>query len=347
MLSVPISAYFNNQAFGSSPGEADFDGTGQSYVAQSLKLSDSYQSPKSGIDYQLASYLGEGKPDNVICRGQTIPVSKGRYFSANLLVASDKLDTLLPSNITFTYSSNKTVTTELRAKPWWSILTLYKGDIILPSRFTTNGTDFNTTHIFEWTVPLLPSEDLVSVTFPNFTTGTRRIHVFSMSLLQVTGVQVQYVRPTQKSKDGRQLVEIGIDNAGPDWVSGPGLNVSLSGSGITTVEPGFVKRLRPGDQKRVVLVVSGQGISDVEVSLDGGNISCTASFTGIDFGLKEWTSDLKSLNEHESPEWFNGAKYGIFIHWVGARTCIPHAQTERPCRGHTLYLDGVILHLTR
>ncbi|KAL1853360.1 hypothetical protein Plec18170_005357 [Paecilomyces lecythidis] len=35
----------------------------------------------------------------------------------------------------------------------------------------------------------------------------------------------------------------------------------------------------------------------------------------IELGLTEWTSDYDSISRHESPQWFDDDKYGIFIHW--------------------------------
>lgn len=42
-----------------------------------------------------------------------------------------------------------------------------------------------------------PSKSLVSVTLPDTSNDTSRLHVFSMSLFQGTGPQVQFIRPTQ------------------------------------------------------------------------------------------------------------------------------------------------------
>lgn len=233
-----------------------------------------------------------------------------------MLIASDLRDTIVAGNVTLNYADNTTSSAEMRAKPWWSFLTLYKGDIILPYRYTTNSTNWNTTHIFEWTGPIDTSKTLTSITLPETTnTTTGRIHVFAASLYQGSGVEAQYLRPTQKSDDGVQIVEVGINNAGSQWVSGEGIEISIEAPGVTTVEPAYIKRLMPGDQKKVNIGVTGAMNGTARVVISGKDCNMTASFEDVQIGLLEWTSELDSLTMHESPEWFNGAKYGIFIHW--------------------------------
>jgi alpha-L-fucosidase len=129
---------------------------------------------------------------------------------------------------------------------------------------------------------------------------------------------VQSVRPTQKWLDsGAQAVEVTINNAGTECVSGTGLNVTVAGEGIKTTAPGTLKRLCPGDQKTVTVGVEGTPNKTIsaEVLLDDGVSPSKVTVDDLDFGLLTWTSDLGVLAKHESPEWFDDAKFGIFIHW--------------------------------
>ncbi|KAI9740399.1 MAG: hypothetical protein M1834_004979 [Cirrosporium novae-zelandiae] len=315
---IPLTNYFNNQAFGSFPGEADFDGSNQSYPAKELTFNGTFTSTHTGISYLFPGYQGLYANDNIICQGETISVPTDSYFSVQFLVSTDLGDTIVSGNVTFNYKDNTTSTAELRAQPWYAFLTLYKGEIILPFRYTTNNTNFNTTHIHEWVAALEPGKQLESISLPetsNTTTG--RIHVFSMALWKGAGVDVQYIRPTQKwSGNQTQTVEVGISNAGEDWVSGNGIEIVIEGSGIKTVSPGKIKRLRPGDQKRVNVEIIGSGnLSAIVKIKKSSTVSSTFTFPSVQFGLQNWTSDLDSLTKHEAPDWFSDAKYGIFIHW--------------------------------
>lgn len=248
--------------------------------------------------------------------GQTVAVNPAPYFGAYLLIASDLAS--MAENVTFTYTDGSSTLSEVRSEPFYSFLTIYKGEIIMPSYFTNNDTNFNTTHIFEWSGSLDYSKTLESVSFPdttNLTSGSR-LHVFAMSLWQGTGIEVQFLRPTQKtSGNGVQIVEVVVNNAGPEWIRGAGVEVTIEGDGITTVEPGYIKRLSPGDQKRINVGVTGSGNVTANVVFTGTNSTKEYSFGEKEFGLQDFTSDLSSLTKHESPEWFDNAKFGIFIHW--------------------------------
>ncbi|KAJ9145094.1 Glycoside hydrolase family 29 protein [Pleurostoma richardsiae] len=318
--SVPldISAFFNNKAFGTRPGEAAFDPSYQSYPAPTFD-SHHFKSPDTGLQYNLPGYNGPDRPDNLICDSQVIAVKPGKYFSASFLVAGDVESATVSGNVTFAFTDNSTSQYELRSLNWFSFLTINRGAIIFPSRYTSNGTNYNTTHIFERTASLPWDKELASITLPRTTnTTTGRMHVFAVSLWQGHNVSVQDLRPTQKwTGSGAQVIEVTLNNAGTECVAGPGLRVSISGHGFETTEVGHVKRLCPGDQKVVKVGLEGHSSAATKalVVLDDGLHSGTFIFHGVEIGLSEWSSDLTTLAKHESPEWYNNAKFGIFIHW--------------------------------
>lgn len=175
------------------------------------------------------------------------------------------------------------------------------------------------THIFERTASIPSGKDLTSITLPTTTNSTEgRLHVFAVSLWKGSSLEVQSVRPTQKwLESGAQAVEVTVNNAGTECVAGDGLNVTISGVGIKTVTQGVIKRLCPGDQKTITVGVEGSPNKTIsaQVLLDDGVSPSKVAVDGLDFGLLTWTSDLGVLAKHESPEWFDDAKFGIFIHW--------------------------------
>lgn len=316
-LPLDLTNYFNNKGFGTYPGEAAFDPLNNSYPAPTFAPNGTYTSTQTGIVYDFPGYRGPIKPDNVLCTGQTINVSSGEYFSASILVASDVELETVSGDITYTYTDNTTSTSELRSLPWWAFLTINRGEIIFPYRYTTNDTNHNSSHIFEYTGALEAGKSLRSITLPSTTnTTTGRLHVFAVSLWSGSEVQVQDVRPTQKwTGNGTQIVEVTVNNAGTDCVAGLGLNVSVTAPGVKTVEQGSIKRLCPGDQKRVNVAIVGASNGTMVVTLDDGLLKMDTSFRDIQTGLIEYTSDSASLAEHEAPDWFDEAKFGIFIHW--------------------------------
>lgn len=234
-----------------------------------------------------------------------------------MLVSSDVELETVSGNVTYVYSDNSTSVSELRSLPWFAFLTINRGEIVFPYRYTANGTNFNTSHIFEYTSSLDAGKALTSIILPHTTnTTTGRLHVFSISLWKGSSVQVQSIRPTQKWVDNStQVVEVTINNSGSECVDGPGLNISISGTGIKTERPGFIKRLCPRDQKRVNLGVTGTSNTSLTVFLDDGVVKQTQLYPDVNIGLSDYTPDSKSLSLHESPDWFDDAKFGIMIHW--------------------------------
>ena len=317
-ISLDLSPYLNNKAFGQVPGEAAFDHLGQSYQDPEFE-SDTYTSHLTGIDYHLPGYTGPDLPDNIICDGQVIPVPEGDFFSLSFLVVNDRELATVSENVTLTYADNTTQLYELRTLAWFNTLTINRGEVIFPGRWKADGVDWNTTHIFERTASLAAGKDLQSITLPTTTNSTEgRMHIFSISLFAGSALSVQSVRPTQKWTDyNTQVVEVTVNNAGSECFAGSGLNVTLEGEGFETVEPGFVKRLCPGEQKVVQVGVQGasNGPAELNVLIDDGKRQRSKQFGDIEIGFLEWTSDLDVIAKHEAPDWFDDSKFGIFLHW--------------------------------
>ena len=319
--SVPLdlTSYFNNQGFGSYPGESSFDILNQSYPASSDAV-EPFHTSQTGIVYRTPRYLGPSTPDNVLCTGQKLPVAPSSYFAVSLLHSSDVRKTTVLGNLTFHYSDNTTSKAELRSEAWWGFLLINRGDIVYDRFYKQNKTDYNSSHIFEFEAGLVPGKTLEAITLPdtrNETTG--RIHVFALSLWGGAGVGVQNVKPTQRTgENGSQVIEVVINNSGKDCVSGAGLEIFIEGQNVTTVEPGHIKRLCPGDQKPLEVSVAGSGTRNVTVHITDLTTNATSTHpytTAEAIGVTPWTTSATNLARHSSPPWFSGAKYGIFIHW--------------------------------
>lgn len=214
-------------------------------------------------------------------------------------------------------------TAELRSEPWWSFLAINRGEIVYDKFYTKNATNFNSSHIFELEATLVPGKELSAITLPNTTNSTTgRIHVFAASLWEnndCEGVGVQSVNPTQKWVDHddtrSQVVEVIVNNAGTECVHGDGLSVSIEGNDVKTIQLGHIKRLCPGDQKVARVSVTGSGQCSTNVNIVYQNATTTHKFKDVEFGLTNWTDTTSNLARHASPQWFDDAKFGIFIHW--------------------------------
>ncbi|KAL1703049.1 glycoside hydrolase [Schizophyllum commune] len=185
------------------------------------------------------------------------------------------------------------------------------------------------------------SKVLTSLILPNQTassqlTGTVSIHVFAITLVSESNVtadapilEVQNVRSTTKfrtlpsSTTQAQLIELTLANlapssAGPEaWLTSP-LTLSLESDDVETVLPATIVRLRGGDQVKVVVgVVNKEGVEvgvkgRVRVVAAGGGVGVTWDIVA---GIPDYYVGDESLSTHESAEWFDDAKFGLFVHW--------------------------------
>ncbi|EIW76353.1 glycoside hydrolase family 29 protein [Coniophora puteana RWD-64-598 SS2] len=167
-------------------------------------------------------------------------------------------------------------------------------------------------------------------------TSNDRTHLFALSvtpaLPQISGPSLSYrrVRPTSRweAVDGirAQVYEVTLANLVPDTAFETGsvlfpLKIEMFGATVRTVKPGVINRLTAGDQVVVDVlvenpssVVEGGELTVVMTDNRGNPISTSPGWPAAplreNFGLS--TSALES---HETPTWWNEAKFGIFIHW--------------------------------
>lgn len=331
-MHIPLDKYFNNKGFSSRPGEAQLNILNDSFPADTVGENGIYTSTTTGISYLFPGYDPDPEADdNVICSGQTISVPPSDdYFSVSLLLTSDTRSTTISGNLTLLYSDGTNSSAEVRAHAFWWFLAIRRGEITYPYFHTSNGTNGNASHIYERWGPVEANKTLEAIMLPNTTHTTEgRLHLFSMSLWETApldtlkeGVEVQAVRPRQELDDqGRQLVEVLVNNVGTECVSN--LEVSLkSGCGeVTTVTPTLIKRICPGDQKRVNVPVLGSSNSTAVVTLMGKGKKKSAQsfyFSDVSIGIQEYTASAASLKKHEAPQWMDNGKFGIFIHWVSS-----------------------------
>ncbi len=121
-----------------------------------------------------------------------------------------------------------------------------------------------------------------------------------------------------------QLLEITLNNfaastAGVEaWITHDMCIVAASDA-LDTVIPGSVRRLRGGDQIHILVGVAnndgvepGTPISDVQILTDGRPVG---KEWDVIAGIPDFCTGDDSLMTHESAEWFDNAKFGLFVHW--------------------------------
>lgn len=225
---------------------------------------------------------------------------------------------------------------------WWNWPYPAGGDIVFPHRLTNETVDYNRSNIFQAVGWLDASKELTSLTLPNVTGGSStspggeaigsRLHVFSLSLLPIANstsegpqLEVQYARSTQKWFEGSnktQVFEVLINNVGTDFaLRNHSVTVWVESSGVQTITNGTVRRLRNGDQTKVeVGVVNKSGVErgttgNATIHIAGEGLPSSHYTFNATFGIADYEPTYDSIYSHEAPNWFNDAKYGIFIHW--------------------------------
>ena len=330
---LDISNLYNNRGFAVKPNDSNFDGHGAGYPAKSLPPS---KFVYNGINFTFPQYSAAGN-DNVLALGQTIRVPQGRYFSVQMFASCE--NGLASGFVNATYSDNSTTSSPVLVPAWYNWPYPAGGDIILPQYFTNTTINYNRSMFYQTINWIDSTKELVSLTLPNVTAGSNsgpggatiktRLHLFSVSLLPATGtsidLEIQYARSTQlwlPDTNKTQIIEVIVNNVGSEWVlANNSVKVTVSSSGYETVAPGYISRLRPGDQAKVqVGVVSSAGVlpgtvGNATILVSGNGVSSSYTFNAT-FGITPYEATYESIYAHETPSWYNDAKYGIFVHWV-------------------------------
>ncbi|KAJ7627650.1 glycoside hydrolase family 29 protein [Mycena polygramma] len=330
---LPLDDLLNNKAASSAGNSsaANFDGAGGAYDSQFLPTG---TWEYDGITFALPSSWDTGN-DNVLATGQVLRLQQPTFVhELHFLYAGDGTGSPVLSVFTLNFADNSSHPVNLYAKNWWVWANVNRAAIITPYHFETTGTNLNATDIFEWSTSVPSESPLESITFPAQATSNR-MHVFGLSITPsitntTTGpaLSVRRARFSTRWEDiggvRAQAVEVTLANllTGLTLSRNTSLNsphtVELEGPSIRTVRPGVINRLVPADQARVDVFVTGSsanGSAVVRLLDSAGNVVGNSSAFPTSPLVENWTPDTASLALHETPSWWNAAKYGIFIHW--------------------------------
>ncbi|MDT7788570.1 MAG: alpha-L-fucosidase, partial [Pseudonocardiales bacterium] len=311
-IPVPIDTHFNNDGIDTAADRTgNFDGSGYVFPAEALP---SGQVTADGVPY-LFPGNSQSKNNNVVALGQRVDLPRGRYLTAHFLVASSY--GAAGGTATVHYADGSTSTGALSGPDWYS----GSGPISAPYRYSPGGTDQHPVSIGTGQVWADPSKDVVGLTLPvtnPAAEGKSSLHVFALSLQPAGKGQVLAVRASRSTTKlprlGGQTVEATVVNLGDQWLSN--ISVRAEGLGLVTLAPASVKRLAPGEEARVRIGIhayrTGTFDGRVVASSAKASASQNARFT---LGVADYQATDASLGTHESPYWFDDAKFGIFIHW--------------------------------
>jgi alpha-L-fucosidase len=315
---VPIERYFDNDGIDSaSARDGNFDGSGYTFPAEALPAG---QVTVDGVPYSFPS-AAPGTTNNAVALGQRLDLPQGRYHSAYFLVASSYGMASGPATIH--YADGATTSASLSGPDWYS----GSGAIAAPFRYGPSGTDQHAVSISAARVWLDPTRDAVGITLP--TTNPAQadlssLHVFALTMQPAaTGkaLAIRGARSTPKLLSGDiQAVEATVVNLGDEWITAQdAVTVSVDVFGARTVRPATVRRLAPGEEVRLRIGIVRTG-APVDTVVNGkvvaqGKRLRVEQQVRFTLGVADYQATDASLGGHESPYWFDDAKFGIFIHW--------------------------------
>ncbi|KAF8599783.1 glycoside hydrolase [Ceratobasidium sp. AG-I] len=342
---VDLAPYFNNKAASLHVnGTGNFDLIGGSYVAEFLP---SGIFEYRGVQFSLPPFHNESALDNVRVASQVVLVPPGKYHAVHALLAAEK-NNIGQGNITINYADNTSTLIGVVAPAYFETNNPSNGPIWTPYRYsnttvlTPDGINYNETWIFAFQAGLDNSKTVKSIQLP--ATKTPAIHFFAITLYgspptspEAPALSVQYARSTTRWAQSNysanavpdttiQIFQVALDNLASidapnsTWVAGHH-SVTIEGEGLETVQPYTLKRLRSGDQ--VVMKIGVKNSFSVPTKTKGKvmvkDANGTAVFESDEYefmaGIPDYEPVDASLSQHEAADWFDEAKFGIFIHW--------------------------------
>ncbi|MFJ9381207.1 alpha-L-fucosidase [Streptomyces sp. NPDC101455] len=317
---VPLDGLYDNDGIDTASARGgDFDGSGYTFPGEELPTG---RVEVDGIPFLFPSSAA-GAQNNVVAMGQRVELPQGRYLSAVFLTSGSYGNA--SGRATVHYADGSTSAAGLGGADWYAA----GGSLSAPYRYQPDGTkDLHSVGIGTSEVWLDPQREAVALTLPVTNpaeAGKTSLHVFALSLQPAAQGRALALRDAHSTNSllessGAQSVEATVVNAGTVAIlAGDAVSVHVDAQGARTVEPARVRRLDPGEQARVrVGIRSGATpgtLRDGTVTVTGRGSQAAVSHKQLTLGVADYGPTETSLAGHQAPYWFQGAKFGIFIHW--------------------------------
>jgi alpha-L-fucosidase len=317
---VPLDTLYDNDAIDTASARGgDFDGSGYTFPGEELPAG---RVEVDGIPFDFPSSAAEAQ-NNVVALGQRVELPPGRYLSAVFLTAGSYGNA--SGRATVHYADGTTTTAGLGGADWYAA----GGSLSAPYRYKPDGTkDEHSVGIGTSEVWLDPQREAVALTLPVTNpaeAGKTSLHVFALSLQPAAQGRALALRDAHSTSSlleptGAQSVEATVVNAGTVAIlAADGVSVRVDVPGGRTVEPARVRRLDPGEQARVRVGIRAGAtpgtVRDGTVTVTGRGTQVATAKRQLTLGVADYRPAETSLAGHQAPYWFQGAKFGIFIHW--------------------------------
>ncbi|MEU9991770.1 alpha-L-fucosidase [Streptomyces sp. NPDC048045] len=321
---VPVALddlYDNDGIDTASARGGDFDGSGYTFPGEEL--------PAGRIEVDGVPFLfpaaAAGARNNAVALGQRLGLPKGRYLSAFFLTAASYGNA--SGTATVHYADGTTSTASLGGADWYAT----GGPLSAPYRYRPDGgRDDHAVGIGVSEIWLDPAREAVALSLPVTSPAQpdkASLHLFALTLQPAADGRALTLRaphstPSLLDPSGAQSVEVTVVNAGTVAVlAADGVSVTVDVPGARTVQPAPIRRLDPGEQARVRIGIRNRPGTppgtrrDGMVTVTGRGARAAAGRAPLTLGTADYAPTGASLSAHQAPYWFQGAKFGIFIHW--------------------------------
>ncbi|KAI9470089.1 MAG: alpha-L-fucosidase-domain-containing protein [Benjaminiella poitrasii] len=317
-LRIPIQPFLNNKG-ASGPG-SDFDGAGTYFQCSQLSNTNL---TVGNIDFSLPSTTTTY--DNVLCQGQILTLSSwsNKQLGA-LYVLGAAHHGPLTTDLTLVYKDGTQVTTTVNLPDWQTPAHhLRRFHQPLDCQLSNGATG----QLFA--IPLLvdSSRAISHLVLPDHgRLGSFRpaLHIFAITGISTNQpLVVISARGTRRWKTltSYPIVNVLIQNTGTDWMRT--ITISVSGELLRTEHEGRIDCLGPGQLMSVDVAVhhlrrrTRRMSVLIEVTANDKHRAVTeiTNVEIVDLVDEAYEASEGSLQGHEAPDWFESAKFGIFVHW--------------------------------
>ena len=308
-IPVPLDELMNNNGIGTVSGDANLDGSGYGFPADSLP---SGSVTAGGVPYDFPVTTSAGQNDNVVALGQTIALPAGRYLAGYLLATSTYGAT--SGTVTVHYSDGTSSTATISVPDWYAS----GGAVSAPTRYSPGGTDNHPVSIYAVQVWLDPARTATGLTLPTTAApapNVSSLHIFALTLQPVivgSAVGLRDIASTTgwlSLPGGRraQIVRATVTNLGTEPITRANqLRVSVTAPGVQTVVPARITSLATGEEARIQIGVTSPDLAPGSpvtgsVKVTGRDVSARQS-APLTAGIPPYTRDVASLSQHTAPE---------------------------------------------
>jgi alpha-L-fucosidase len=320
-VSVPLAAAFDNTGIASAPGNGPgFDGRGRTFRAADLRRGPVVY---AGIPYDFAPRTRRGD-DNIIANGQHVVLPRGRYTGGYVLVAAPLG---FAGRVGIAYADGTAGSARISVAKWTAENV---NDVQRTPRINGRPRDSRDVNGYIEAQPIALDQTRIAVALdlPRTAPDGSALHVFALTLmpripprrgLALAAIAARSTTRHAAAPGRPQLVDVTVANVGSRWITPrTGATVTIDAPHVRAIAPARITSLAPGERLRLEVPIvadralpAGTNVPARAVASAGGATDALPFVLAA--GIPAYSAS--TVQQHEAPDWFDAAKFGIFITW--------------------------------